>query len=192
MAGASDSTLEASWTPPDNTGPPITGYDVAYRPDPPRDGDRDDNGHRWPGVEPGLRGSRAGRQCGRRQRLVGGGFRTHAHRAGGRGRPPSRASKPAISGEVSTDSVAVKVGRSPAASACEPHREMIEEGLSRGRNGVAIWQDLVDDHGFELSLFTCVWIIAASSSPSVWRCNVCGTRVTPLSGAEQWRQAQKE
>ena len=72
----------------------------------------------------------------------------------GRGRPPSRASKPAISGEVSTDSGRVgaavpAVGRSPSASACEPHREVIEEALSRGRNAVAIWQDLVDDHGFE-------------------------------------------
>jgi transposase len=39
-------------------------------------------------------------------------------------------------------------GRSPAASACEPYRELIELGLGRGRNAVAIFQDLVDDHGF--------------------------------------------
>jgi len=39
-------------------------------------------------------------------------------------------------------------GRSPTASACEPYREVIELGLGRGRNGKAIWQDLVDDHGF--------------------------------------------
>lgn len=39
-------------------------------------------------------------------------------------------------------------GRSPSASACEPVRELIELGLSRGRNAKAIWQDLVDDHGF--------------------------------------------
>ena len=38
--------------------------------------------------------------------------------------------------------------RSPSASACEPYREVIEEALSRGRNAMAIWQDLVDDHGF--------------------------------------------
>jgi hypothetical protein len=37
---------------------------------------------------------------------------------------------------------------SRAASACEPHRELIELGLSRGRNSKAIWQDLVDGHGF--------------------------------------------
>ena len=34
------------------------------------------------------------------------------------------------------------------ASACEPYRELIEQGLSRGRNAMAIWQDLVSDHGF--------------------------------------------
>ena len=39
-------------------------------------------------------------------------------------------------------------GRSPSASACEPYRELIELGLSRGRNAKSIWQDLVDDHGF--------------------------------------------
>ena len=39
-------------------------------------------------------------------------------------------------------------GRAPAASACEPYRELIESGLAAGRNAMAIWQDLVDDHGF--------------------------------------------
>jgi len=39
-------------------------------------------------------------------------------------------------------------GRSPSASACAPYRELIELGLSRGRNAVAIWQDLVDSCGF--------------------------------------------
>lgn len=34
------------------------------------------------------------------------------------------------------------------ASACEPWREAIEAALRRGRNAKAIWQDLVDDHGF--------------------------------------------
>jgi transposase len=36
----------------------------------------------------------------------------------------------------------------PTASACEPFREVIELGLSRGRNATGIWQDLVADHGF--------------------------------------------
>jgi transposase len=39
-------------------------------------------------------------------------------------------------------------GRSPCASACEPYRDAIEVGLGRGRNAKAIWQDLVDCHGF--------------------------------------------
>jgi transposase len=33
-------------------------------------------------------------------------------------------------------------------SICEPFRETIELGLSRGRNAMAIWQDMVTDHGF--------------------------------------------
>src|SRR5438132_2988801 len=36
----------------------------------------------------------------------------------------------------------------PSTSACEPHREAIELGLSRGRNAQAIWQDLVAECGF--------------------------------------------
>ncbi|HEY6769975.1 MAG TPA: IS21 family transposase [Candidatus Sulfotelmatobacter sp.] len=35
-----------------------------------------------------------------------------------------------------------------ATSACEPYRERIQQGLSRDRNAMAIWQDLVYDHGF--------------------------------------------
>ena len=82
----------------------------------------------------------------------------------GRGRPPARPAKPAISSEVSTDpSPAAAAGtgtgdeasgsgdrpsRAPRASACEPYRELIVAALGRGRNAMAIWQDLVDDHGF--------------------------------------------
>src|SRR5439155_1908831 len=36
----------------------------------------------------------------------------------------------------------------PSASACAVHRDAIEVGLSRGRNAVAIWQDLVDTRDF--------------------------------------------
>src|SRR5215471_8683976 len=35
----------------------------------------------------------------------------------------------------------------PSVSVCEAYRELIEQGLARGRNGKAIWQDLVSDHG---------------------------------------------
>jgi hypothetical protein len=35
-----------------------------------------------------------------------------------------------------------------ARSACEPHREWIEAQIRLGRNAMAIYQDLVDHHGF--------------------------------------------
>jgi transposase len=82
----------------------------------------------------------------------------------GRGRRSESKPKPAISEEVSTDlepKPAITTpgvstdsvrppppGRAPSASACEPYRELITEALGRGRNAMAIWQDLVDDHGF--------------------------------------------
>jgi transposase len=34
-------------------------------------------------------------------------------------------------------------------SSCEPHRAFIEEQVRRRRNAMAIWQDLVDQHGFD-------------------------------------------
>ena len=43
--------------------------------------------------------------------------------------------------EVSTDSAASR-------STCETYRDFIELSLSKGRNAKAIYQDLVDDHGF--------------------------------------------
>jgi transposase len=59
-------------------------------------------------------------------------------------------SKPAKG--VSTDPATVPwpppPARAPRASACEVYRELIAEALGRGRNAVAIYQDLVDDHGF--------------------------------------------
>src|SRR6266849_7847799 len=42
-------------------------------------------------------------------------------------------------------------GRNPSASACEPFQEAIDLGLSRGRNAMAIGQDLVSDYGFTSS-----------------------------------------
>jgi transposase len=47
--------------------------------------------------------------------------------------------------------VVVRPQRSPSASACEPYRDPIELGLSRGRNAMAIWQDLVSQLGFASS-----------------------------------------
>ena len=55
-------------------------------------------------------------------------------------------SKPAK--EVIPDSACPRASRAPAASACEAHRDVIEEGLRLGRNAKAIYQDLVVEHGF--------------------------------------------
>lgn len=54
--------------------------------------------------------------------------------------------KPANENEVITDSAVV-----PSPSACEPYRDAIDLGLSRGRNARAIWQDLVSEYGFASS-----------------------------------------
>src|SRR3984957_18587138 len=67
--------------------------------------------------------------------------------------------KPASQSEVITDSGVESAtlvearpdplpGRSPSSSACIPYRDVIELGLSRGRNAMAIWQELVDTCGF--------------------------------------------
>jgi len=55
-------------------------------------------------------------------------------------------SKPANESEVITDSAVVH-----GPSACEPYREAIDLGLGRGRNAMAIWQDLVSEYGFASS-----------------------------------------
>jgi len=55
-------------------------------------------------------------------------------------------SKPANENEVITDSAVVH-----GPSACEPYREVIDLGLNRGRNAMAIWQDLVSEYGFASS-----------------------------------------
>ena len=55
---------------------------------------------------------------------------------------------PATTEGVSTDSTRVMPGRAPTASVCEPYRDLILEGIRRSRNAMAIWQDLVDQHGF--------------------------------------------
>jgi len=65
-------------------------------------------------------------------------------------------SKPANEVGVITDFIRPFSQKSPiqlpaassSSSTCEPFRETIELGLSRGRNAMAIWQDLVNDYGF--------------------------------------------
>lgn len=67
--------------------------------------------------------------------------------------------KPASLDEVITDSGGESAtsieaepdfppGRSPSSSACLPYQDVIELGISRGRNAMAIWQELVDTCGF--------------------------------------------
>jgi transposase len=55
-------------------------------------------------------------------------------------------SKPANENQVITDSAVVS-----GPSACELYREAIDLGISRGRNAMAIWQDLVSEYGFASS-----------------------------------------
>lgn len=50
--------------------------------------------------------------------------------------------------ETTDSEAAVIASRAPAASACEPYRDLIEAALRVGRNAKAIWQDLVSQHGF--------------------------------------------
>jgi len=79
---------------------------------------------------------------------------TYLRTAGVPVRPPGgwgrSGPKPAI--EVSTGSMTANepkpVSGHTVGSACEPYREFIEASLAKGRNAMAIWQDLVDDHGF--------------------------------------------
>ena len=85
--------------------------------------------------------------------------------AGIRVRPPRgrSLSSPRTTGEVTTDSAvtskaasdvttdlerALKRGCCRVESACEAYRPWITAGLEHGRNSKAIWQGLVDEHGF--------------------------------------------
>lgn len=52
-------------------------------------------------------------------------------------------------GEVLADAIGLeRPTASPRASAAEPYRDLIADGIGRGRNSMVIWQDLVDEHGF--------------------------------------------
>ena len=54
--------------------------------------------------------------------------------------------KPAI--EVTPDFIAPFSRKPTVPSVCEAYCDLIEQALNRGRNGKAIWQDLVSEHGF--------------------------------------------
>ncbi len=77
---------------------------------------------------------------------------------------PKAASQPTIdsgsaskaASQVTTDlEREAKPGWSRRVSGCEPYRDLVEAWVNRGRTASAIWQDLVDDHGFESS-YECV------------------------------------
>jgi len=53
-----------------------------------------------------------------------------------------------LGGEIPQTPKVSPTDSSATASACEPYRESIELGLDSGRNATAIWQDLVDQHGY--------------------------------------------
>jgi len=58
------------------------------------------------------------------------------------------AKEPPLHHQAGAQGAAPRPSYSPSASACTPFREVIEVGRSRGRNAMAIWQDLVDGYGF--------------------------------------------
>jgi len=51
--------------------------------------------------------------------------------------------------EVATDSVPLAATVPASRSACEPHRDFIEAEVVKGRNAVAIYQDLVEHRGYD-------------------------------------------
>ena len=65
-----------------------------------------------------------------------------------------RQNRPVVSTDSGADAAASRSIGSPvdppprSLSACEPHRDMITAALGLGRNAMAIYQDLVDAHGF--------------------------------------------
>jgi transposase len=75
-------------------------------------------------------------------------------RPGRLGHAPAKAAKevftdpPALERAAAAAEAVPTPGRSPTVSACEPHREWIEDAVRDGRDAMSIWQDLVEDHGF--------------------------------------------
>src|SRR5438552_5951865 len=113
-----------------------------------------------------------------------------AVRAPGQTGPPAKPATPVStdpgdpggkSGQgVSTDSSAAPAVSiptwSPAASACEPYRALIEEALRQGRNAMAIWQDLVDRHAFPAGYASVMRFVRRLRGPIAP--DACGTILT--------------
>jgi transposase len=69
------------------------------------------------------------------------------------GVPPNPATTAGVSTDLASENPEEQPsrsppGRAPTASVCAPYHDVILEGLRRGRNAMAIWQDLVDGHAF--------------------------------------------
>ena len=68
---------------------------------------------------------------------------------------PMATGSPEVAGQIRPPRPPVPAGTQPptlpahARSACEPHRAWIEAQVHLGRNATAIYQELVDDHGFQ-------------------------------------------
>jgi transposase len=70
--------------------------------------------------------------------------------SGSRSADHSKPANEVITGFLPEVTLPEQGGKRPS-GASEAYREMIELGLSRGRNAMGIWQDLVDGHGFRSS-----------------------------------------
>ena len=89
-----------------------------------------------------------------RRETISGYLRAAGVAVRGRGRP--RADAPAVPSEATAKAAISSTGvstdpapsRAVSVSACASYRDLITEAIGRGRNARAIWQDLVDDHGF--------------------------------------------
>ena len=105
-------------------------------------------------------------------------------------RPPGRWGRPGPAKpakQTSTDPPAwpPPPGRSPQASACEPYRELIEQAVAQRRPAMAIWQDLVDDHGFSARYASVQRFIKQLRDR--WVADVAGFVEAPDSGEERAR-----
>jgi hypothetical protein len=80
---------------------------------------------------------------------------TNSENLSSKGKAKAETAKPANENEVTTgfgvelsDSRSKAPKRVLSTSFCEPFRDAIELSLNRGRNAMAIWQDLVSESGF--------------------------------------------
>lgn len=72
----------------------------------------------------------------------------HSGRQNGVLRPEKRAEQGGDQACVLPEPVAASVQADISRSICEPHRTFIESEVAKGRNAVAIYQDLVEHHGY--------------------------------------------